>query len=163
MKKEAQIELSFGMIFAIFLIVAAVAVTFYAIIYFVKSGKCVEIGLYYQDLKEEIDRAWASEITQKPVSGALPSAIEKVCFGSLESSYSGFEKEHENIERLSRRSTNNVFVYPAEKACGKESSSFNLEHVEIESFFCVDNGEEGAKIKLSKSASEALVKIEAAE
>lgn len=159
MNKKGQIEMSFGMIFAIFLIVATVAVAIYAITYFVNSGKCVELGLYYQDVKEEVNKAWASEITQKTISGTLPSKIEKVCFGSLESDYSGFEKEHDNIERLSRRSTNNAFVYPAEKACGKESASANLEHVKIDSFFCVDNGDEGAKIKLSKSTSDSLVNV----
>ena len=60
MNKRGQIDISFGMIFSIILIIAVVGVAFYVINNFIELKKCTEIGLFYDDLKKYIDEAWQS-------------------------------------------------------------------------------------------------------
>lgn len=160
MKKRGQIKLSFGMIFSIILIIAIIAIAFYVISYFLDLGKCAEIGLFYQDLKERTDQAWNSEITRETFSGSLPKEIEAVCFGKLTQSSLGYQGEKEAIERIFRHSENNVFLYPSENSCGKESASFDLEHAESDNFFCAPVFNGNVEVRLVKESSDSLVKLE---
>lgn len=159
MNKRGQIELSFGMIFSIIIIIALVATAFYAISYFLKLGKCAQTGLFYKDLEEEVEKAWASEITQKTFSGTIPGSVDKVCFGGLEQDFSDYDEEHKVIERVFRNSANNLFLYKPESACSKDSASYNLKHARTDSFFCVKSDDGKVKIIISKGSSDALATI----
>ena len=54
MKKRGQLQISFGMIFSIILIIAFVALAVYVIMIFLDTGKCANTGLFKNDLQQEI-------------------------------------------------------------------------------------------------------------
>jgi hypothetical protein len=159
-KKKVQLQLSFGMIFSIFLIIAIIGIAIYVIIYFLNLGKCSEIGLMYQDLEKRVDKAWISEISREVFTGSVPSGVEGVCFGNLTQSFLGFEKEHNDIERGFRHSEDNLFLYPSGKACGKEGASHKLEHAETARFFCVNVVNGKFSVRIEKNNFDSFAKLE---
>ena len=64
MDKKGQIDISFGMIFSIIIIIATVAIGFYVITYFLNLSSCTKVGLFWNSLNEEVDKAWNSDIAQ---------------------------------------------------------------------------------------------------
>ena len=159
MEKRGDIELSFGMIFSIILIAVVIAVGIYAINYFVGLGKCSEVGLFYKDLKEEVDRAWNSEITRESFDSRLPSGIASVCFGSLENGGGKFLEEYNALRRY-RNQEGNVFLYPPEKSC--DQPVLKVEHIDFSdlgNFECFDVIDGVVKFKLEKESFDNLVKV----
>jgi len=158
--KKGQVQLSFGMIFSMIVIIATVAVAFYAISYFLNLSRCTQTGNFYSSLQNEIDKAWAGEITQKIFSGKLPSGIKNVCFGNMSQNYDTgqYSKIHQELEMIAI-AKNNIYLYPVWNACDGEFASKKLEHVKIDEFFCVGVKNNEAKIKLSKGSGEALVTL----
>ncbi len=163
MKKKGQevFGMSFGMIFAIILIVAILAVAFYVISYFLNLGKCTDTALLYDDLQKEVDKAWKSSIYQDIFKAKTPRGITYLCFGSLRGD-GGADKSKKNeiIDYGDPETTNNLFIYPPTKACSAELYSHKLEHVSINGFFCIKSDNGNAGIKISKGISDSLVKIE---
>lgn len=157
MKRRGGIQLSFGMIFSIILIIAIIGVAFYAINYFVGLGKCTEVGLFYRELQDEIDRAWNSEITRDEFTGSLPGGVTNVCFGDVSSGGSG--EIYDDLKRYGRADAN-VYLYPLEKAC--DQGFRKLEHVdfsEFGGFSCFDVESGRVSIGLEKGSSDSLVKL----
>ena len=52
--KKGSIELSFGMIFSIIMIIAIVGVATYAIVSFLELGKATELSLFHQKFQETL-------------------------------------------------------------------------------------------------------------
>jgi len=154
--------MSFGMIFGIIIIAAIIAVAFYVIAHFLNLQKCTDTSLLYNDLQNEVDKAWKSTNYQDTFSVKLPSGIDFVCFGFLNQSASNLndrEKQDSLDEEYSSRSKDNLFLYPAKKTCNLDLGANKINHVEINGFFCVEKENGKLDVKLSKSSSEALVKI----
>ena len=63
MRKRGQqmMGMSFGMIFAIFLIAVFFVIAFIAINSFLDYGRGSKIGFFYEDFQEEVKDAWASQ------------------------------------------------------------------------------------------------------
>ena len=163
MKRRGQIQLSFGMIFSIILIIVTVAIAFYVITFFLGASKCAEIGFFYQDLEDRVDRSFfASRISSESFPGSLPSEVESVCFGRLaDQPPPEYEEEHSAIWRRFRHETDNVFLYPPENSCGKESASYNLKNAESDAFFCVPVVDGETEIILTfDRISDTLVQLE---
>lgn len=156
--KKGSIQISFGVIFSIIIIIAVIGVAFYVINYFLNLSKCTNVSLFYQEFQDEVDEAWNSEITRATFVGKLPGEIESVCFRDGESAGSG-----EEYEALSDyfRSRGNMFLYPPEYAC--KQTSRKVEHVDLSGLpngwycFSANNGE--VRIPLEKGSFDALVKI----
>ncbi|MEM4271607.1 MAG: hypothetical protein QXD13_00745 [Candidatus Pacearchaeota archaeon] len=161
--KKGELQLSFGMIFSTIIVIAILGVGFYVITNFISLSRCTNIGLYYNSLKEEVNKAWEADSVQKLLTKdnlpKIPSGIEKICIGNLTQSYSGFVEVREELARFSGGGRNNFFFYPPEKAC--EMAANRLEHIKTDRFFCVNVKNGGAPLKLSKSSSDALVTISA--
>ncbi len=138
-KGEGAVSLSYGLIFSIIIIVAILAVSFYAIKSFVNLSRCGEVGIFYDGLQDEINRAWTSGAYEDGFDGTLPAGIEKVCFGELSSTpiaaYSGYYEEIQDLEYVSDA---NIFLFPPDKACEGDLFSNKLEHVVFDDFFCAD-------------------------
>src|SRR3989344_6512006 len=144
-KGQGVFGTSFGVIFSIILIVALIGVTIYAIAFFLNLSGCTIIGLFYDSLQDEIDRAWNSGIYSDTL-GKIPmeelekAGIEVICFGSLESSARPGPDEQNRTELKDALFGNddNLFLSPTNKACDGELASYNIKHVQIEEFFCVE-------------------------
>lgn len=161
MKKRGDFNISFGIIFSIIVIIAIIAIAFYVITKFVGLSKCTEIGLFYDNLKDHVEKAWQSTISEDTLKATLPSKIEFICFGNLNQSP---PREYREIyNSLSKSFINfrdrNVFIYPIENACDTELSSIKLDHVKIDNFFCIPVKDRKIEIKTKKSQFDALVTI----
>ncbi len=160
MNKRGQIDLSFGMIFSIIIIIAIIGVSIYVITNFVRLGKCSNIGLFYNELKNEVDKAWSSTTYRDIFNGKLPNGIEFVCFGELNSARpDGKEGEAYDFLLRYKRQDKNVFLYPTQNACDSNLAFYRLENAKIEGFFCIPAEKGIVKIGIEKDRFDALVKL----
>jgi hypothetical protein len=158
-KREGQMEMSFAMIFSIIIIAVTVAVAFYVISHFLNVSKCTNVGLFYNDLKERTDKAWAEDITQDSYSIKVTSGVKSVCFGNLNQSYDSVDSERYEFLKRYRNFDKNVFLYPSNEACGNELAYYKLGHVKTNKFFCVDVKDGKITVKLTKNIEDSLVEL----
>src|SRR3989338_88314 len=97
MKKRGAMELSFGMLFSIILIIIFIAFAIYGVTKFLNLQKNIQTKTFANDLNFDIDKLWKSQGAQ-PVVYTLPGNVEKVCFIEDE-----FEKDI-NMEIKSEKS-----------------------------------------------------------
>lgn len=158
--KKGVMQLPFGMIFSIILIVVFIAVAIYAISAFLGWKKCAEIGMFKEDLQEEIDRAWNSEQSSKVFDRSLPSDVKEVCFIELET---GKGEKYEELKQYGYVKAN-VFFWPLEKAC-KGLEAFEIKHLDIkkitekENPYCVNVVKGRIEVKIEKGFYDAIVKV----
>ncbi len=114
--QEGPMGMSFGVIFAIFLIIIFIGATFFGIRQFFKISKCTQIGNFYDSLQREVDKVfYASSVENKEFKINLPSEIEKVCFANLSSTITNRE-DYEEIADFEFEDAN-VFLIPYNSAC----------------------------------------------
>ncbi len=82
MNRRAQqsVEMSFGMLFSIFLIVVFFGAAIYAIVFFLDLTDSTGVGQFYEKLQKEIDNAWTSSMTEKNITIKLQNGVTDVCF-----------------------------------------------------------------------------------
>lgn len=151
--KKGEISLSFGMIISIIIIVAILAVAFYAIRYFLNLKDCTELGLYAKDIQTKIDDAWNSDISKDVFSAALPSKVKSVCFGNITSQASSWD-EYDLLKNYQGRG--NMFYYPP-SSCDLKYTT--LKHVNLGNFFCVKTSKGKATVKIEKNSQDSLVTL----
>ncbi|MBS3089391.1 hypothetical protein J4461_00745 [Candidatus Pacearchaeota archaeon] len=153
MQKRGQLQLSFGMIFSIILIIVTVAVAFYIITRFLDTGECLKIQLFYDDLEKEVDNVWRSPLAEKIFRSGLSGKVESVCFGSPQLlSISNYSNEQRVLQRYSEFDYN-VFMYPTLRACDSNLGFHKLEHASIPKSFCVKTKEGEVSLRLIKERS----------
>ncbi len=81
--KKAAMEISFGMIFSIILIIIFIAFAIYGIGKFLSLQKNIQTKTFVSDLQFDIDKLWKSQGSQ-PVTYSLSGNVEKVCFSEFE-------------------------------------------------------------------------------
>ena len=158
MIKKGQVQISFSMIFSILVIIAILGVSFYVITFFLNLDTCGDVGFFYRDLDLEIEKAWKSQIYSGEFEGDIPSGVDSVCFGDLNSIGSDFYGEREFLKKY-RRAEKNVFLYPEAEGCDIGMSTYKVEHVDIEGFWCVDVVGGKVTLRLERDNSGALVKL----
>lgn len=153
MKKGAQLDISFGMIFSIILIIAFVAFAGYMIVKLVIPAGCVTTGLFKTDLQENIDRAWNSEQTSFPLRLSLSTKVQSVCFVNLTKPFKGgFRNEYDSFERYMYKGLN-MFFYPTKSACS-DQLGFAVKHIDLEKItsksnpYCIMNNRGNLTIKI---------------
>ena len=78
--KEGAMELSFGMIFSIILIIAFLGFGFYAIKTFLNVNDSAKVGNFIKQLQNDVDDLWRSSQGNQQIEYKLPSKIDQVCF-----------------------------------------------------------------------------------
>ena len=86
--KKGQINLSFGVIFSIILIVIFISFAFYAIQKILVMQEAVQAKQFIEELQGDIDKIWKSAQGSQQKEYILPSKVKEVCFQ---------DDEHENI------------------------------------------------------------------
>ena len=164
--KKAQIDLSFGFIFGIILIIITLFVAFLVIKSFVNIGCSANTGLLYDDLRTEVNTDWMSSgVIQKTFSETAPGGgITAVCFGSFNSSLSSDVAKNSTDAYQALRTKyqykdKNVFVYPSDKACSSTLASYKLNHTRIDQFFCAFVKDGKISLNINKSSEEPLVTL----
>ncbi len=158
--KRGQVQLSFGMIFSIIIIIATLAVAGYIIVKFLNIGTEVSCGLYFNDLQEEIDRAYfAQGEIQDVFNEKIPDGINSVCFGNSSQQLIDRNDEEKFDEfQFYSKPGNNMFFWPR-SVCNNREFSYSLEHINADGFFCISVSNEKAGIKISKGKFDAFVKL----
>ena len=147
MRGKRGVELSFGVIFSIIVIIAIIAVAFYMISYFLKLKNCTEIGMFGRDFQDKINYAWNADSVSDVFTGILPGSVEKVCVGNLTNvpntpAYSWLDRFE--------GSGANLFFYPVPTSCGIRSGK--LEHAQFSRFDCAFTHDGKATFKLVKGS-----------
>ncbi len=164
-KAQTIFGLSFGVIFSIFIIIFIIGAAIYGITHFLSVGNCSRLGLYYEDIQKEIDKAWTSGIYRGAFSSEIdiPSKIDVVCFGNFSAppltQQDSFIRDEIEFE-ISISPNSNIFMYPVRNACEGELAVNALEHVHIPNFFCVENSDGQTPVQLSKEPTSQLVLLE---
>lgn len=158
---QQAIGMSFGMIFAIFLIVVFVVIAFIAVNSFLDIGGTASVGLFYDELQDAVSNALRSGESNRKFAIDLPSGIEKICFANLSmlpknDDYGDYDviSDYEFYEA-------NTFLVPPEKAQGmawKLIDRIDVSKItEDRNPYCVDV-DDGLKIR--KEFTSRLVWIE---
>lgn len=157
MKNRGQIQISFGMIFSIIIIIATVGIAIYFIQQFLSTGECVDIQLFYDDVKKEVDSVWRSPIAKDPYTARLPGDITAVCFGNLSSS---LPVEYQNLARYASTGST-VFLYPSKNACDGQGAHGKIDHIDMSRAVCAPVVDGKISVIFSKgSSSDKYVKVE---
>lgn len=158
--------LSIGTIWGIILIVFFIIGAFFGIRAFLNYQKCASIGMFFQELQADVDRAWNSQSAGFPFNSSLPAGSEYVCFINV----SAPAKNPSNIEQslynqimgLSWATGKNAYLYAPKKSFCE--NWFNIKHINLndKNPICVkvlSNGK--TSIKIEKNLEENLVRLSA--
>ena len=163
--KRGSIEISFGMIFSVIIIIVIIGVAVYAITAFLQIGESAEISLFYQGLEKGVNDAWTSATTNRVVSLSLPKSIEFVCFGSLATGVAP-DKYRDEMQELKEYSSGfqqqntNSFLYPPGKAGDFAFKKVNkIDFSSLGTFDCFEVKGGKVRIRLSKGEFDSLVKV----
>ncbi|HLC87186.1 MAG TPA: hypothetical protein VJH65_02850 [Candidatus Nanoarchaeia archaeon] len=164
-EKRGQTELSFGMIFSIILIVIFLVVGFYAVRAFIGIGQQTETAKFYDDLQDDINKAWKSSKVSEQQEYLLPGKIKKVCFVDFAASAEGRNQQiYENLNFGTDSLSHNILFYPTDAVEGL--SSKKIEHIDLikitenENPYCIENTNGKVKLTIKKNIGENLVLIE---
>ena len=158
--KRGQVQLSFGVIFSVIIIVATLAVAGYVTVQFWQNTKDVECKLFYDDLQKKIDVAWQADDSVSTIfTESVTDKTNMVCFGNV-SQFVANEKDQTAYDSLKNfaSSSDNLFFYPR-TVCGGSKFRFNLKHIKTDSFFCVESVDRQVSVKITKDSFDALVKL----
>lgn len=159
-KGQQAIGMSFGMMFAIFLIIVFVVIAFTAVNFFLDLGESSSVGLFYDELQGAVDNALQSQESNRKFDINLPSGIETICFSNLSNTITNPGSEHDAISDYVVYEAN-TFLLPTEKAAGmqwKEIGKINIAKItENENPYCVSVDVE---LRIRKGFYDTLVWIE---
>jgi len=137
-KKAQEIfGLSFGMIFAVILIIFFVFMAFIVIGQFFNTRDCAKIGIFFSELNKKVKDAWDSgDITSKYTID-LPSQVDAVCFANLTESFTGVNKAIGD-EMATYNTEDNTFLYASEEtSC--DFTSYYIEHLDLDKIIRSEN------------------------
>ena len=151
-------QLSFGMIFSIILIVAFLAFAIFAITSFVNTGEDLKLLDFKTGLQEGVDKLWKGGQGSQELEYFLPNDVQEVCIVDFDSRFSS--EKYSDFQRVFYGEENLAF-YPVGSADGLDSTKIN--HIDVEKItlernpkcFVVENGK--VKITLSKNFEDTLV------
>ena len=136
-KAQSPIGMSFGMIFSVILIIFFIVVAFIAIRYFLDLKKCTQVGMFLEDLQNDVDRAWKLERASNDFSVSLPSSLDYVCFVNVSDSIHGdYQEEYEEVDFYSFDSFN-LFFSPLKESC--DISTATIENLDLDWITSTDN------------------------
>ena len=164
LNKKGAMELSFGMIFSIILIIAFLAFTIYAINKFLEIQKELQAATMVKDLQGYIDKMWRGGQGSQQYIFGLPSKTQAVCLVDFTSQKSGPKEDlYNELSRTFFEKENFVF-YPVGSAEGLDSVA--MEHINItkitksENPYCFTAVKSKIKIVVKMTPGDSLVTLE---
>ncbi|MEK6875220.1 MAG: hypothetical protein AABX30_00895 [Nanoarchaeota archaeon] len=141
---RGQIQLSFGMIFSIILIIVFIAFAFYVIWILLNNRDIGSIAVFTNDFQKDINKVWSSDSASQEKTYSLPEDAEKVCF------------------------IDDSKIYFEPRASGGDFNYFEIEHINIAKMnengeFCLDVVNGKVNLILKKDEGDELVLIEESE
>lgn len=161
-KKSGQMEISFGMIFSIILVIAFLVFAFYAIKIFIGFQNDAKAGRFYDQMQLDIDRIWKSSQSSEQQEYVVPSFSDFVCFVDFSSDEKGGNSAFYSELKRAYSGNENVVFYPV-KFTGLESREINhidlMETTSGENPLCIKTSNGKVSLNLKKDFGEALVTI----
>ena len=124
---DGQIQMSFGMIFSIILIIAFIAFAFYAIKIFLNTQNETQTGKFINDFQADINRIWGGSVeSSEEHEYSLPQKVSSVCFVDFSSGSQATATNTELFSELRRGyyGNENMIFYPIGSS-GIESKQIN--------------------------------------
>lgn len=138
--KSGVLDLSFGMIFSVILIIIFLAAGFYAITKFIALQQSIQIEKFMSDFQNDVDAMWKSPQGSQQVSYILPTKITSVCFKV---------DEFENLQ-----------FHSTEIIGGKMIQHLDIAKItEKENPFCISNIKGKVSFTIVKNYGETLVTV----
>jgi len=170
MEKRGQeaIGMSFSTIFSIILMVVFITVAIFVIYKFIEYKRCTEIGLFIEDLGEEIETAWKSEKHVNTLERSLPGNLDYVCITNLSDNFKGTpgsieETIYDEIDYYYEFEVSNLFFYPFENSCGLQHELENIDLGKItsaENPYCIPvDGKVEIEVSINRRNGETLVNL----
>ena len=159
-KKKGQMQLSFGMIFSIILIVAFLAFAIFAIIKFLGTSEDIQILDFKDQVIEDVDKLWKGSQGSQEREYFLPKEIKEVCIVDFSSHLSS--EKYKDFQLISY-GTENLAFYPVGSASGLDST--NIKNIDVEEITsdrnpkCFEAIKGKVKITISKEYGENLVML----
>jgi hypothetical protein len=139
--KTAQLNLSFGMIFSVILIIVFLVAGFYAIKKFVELQQTIQIQNFLKNFQDDVDKMWKSAQGSQVVTYALPTKISSICFS---------DDEFWNL-----KFTSNEIIQ------GKMINNIDITSITAkESPYCIMNVKGKVSLTIVKDFGETLVRVE---
>ncbi len=158
-QRRGQLHLSFGMIFSIIIIIATLAIAGYILVRFLDFGTTISCKIFFKNVQDEIDKAWAADLTSKVIAFPVPKEVLGACFGN--STQSPLKsKDQERFDDLQAfQGDSNVYLYPSGKGCSFSDGHFTLKHAQTPGFFCVAQQNSKIQFRLTKEFHDASVRL----
>jgi len=136
-RKRGQLDLSFGLIFSVILIVAFLGFAVYAIVNFLGMKDKIEVGKFIADFQEDVNVLWRSMQGMDDFSYSLPLKIKEVCF--IDSTKGKKGRNASIYEELNMRLAKdaNLIFYPL--GSSKGLFSVNIEHIDLSNMTKMNN------------------------
>ncbi|MCK4997017.1 hypothetical protein KAS08_01820 [Candidatus Pacearchaeota archaeon] len=150
-KAQQTMSMPFGMIFAIFLIIVFVVFAFMAVGGFLDIGKSADVGMFYDELQEEVNDAMRGQSSESTFRINLPKKIKQVCFANLSATITNPGSEYDAIRNYEVYEAN-TFLLPPEFASNMQWKM--IDHIDVAKItatknpYCV-NVKDDLKIKKS--------------
>jgi len=159
--KRGQMEMSFGMIFSIILIVIFIAFAVYAILKFIETQRTTQVASFLNDFQIDIDKMWQSSGGSQESNYNIPSNIEYVCLIDYESRANNQENIYNELKQ-NYNGKKNIFFYPLNSGKGFEKEIKNIDikkTTDSKNPFCIKSTKGKIKLTIKKDFGEALVTI----
>lgn len=138
--KKAQMNISFGMIFSIILIVIFIAFAFYVIQKFLGLQESILNEKFVSDLQNDVNSAWRASQSSREISYHVDRNVIEVCFRESET-YNLFIETKKGILRK------NIDNLDMEKIIGNEGE------------FCIPSSDRKIQMIIEKDFGDTLVTI----
>lgn len=135
--RKGQLQLSFGMIFSIIIIIATISIAFYFIQKILAAQECTKIELFKSDLQDTIDKVWRSPFGSESFSSTIPSGVKKVCIGNPSLASAQYKSILEEADSYLDEGENFI-ILPIKEACKGNLATAELKHIK-DSFTCFDS------------------------
>ena len=159
--EKAQMQISFGMIFSIILIIFFLAFAFFGIRTFLGVQDSAKTAKFLNDVQSDIEKVWKSSQSSEEKEYFLPGKKSLVCFVDFLASARGSKAGIYNELKRADYGKENVVFYPLDFE-GTESAE--IKHIDLgaiteaENPFCLENINGKVKLRLTKDFSDSLVK-----
>ncbi|MEX2017238.1 MAG: hypothetical protein WD876_02095 [Candidatus Pacearchaeota archaeon] len=165
-QNRGQINLSFGMIFSIIMIIVFIAFAFYAIGKFLNIQKAAQGAQFIDALENNVEKMWRSEQGSQELEYKLPNTVEIVCFADFsggEMARPSTARELYSELRFSYFGEENMFFYPTGSAGGIDAVKIeNINLIGItsqENPYCIQTKDGKIKLIIKKERSDGLVTV----
>ncbi len=150
--KRAQMEIGFGVIFSIILIVVFISFAIFGIIKFLDTQSNIQAEAFKKKLQDDINSAYMSVSVSNPVKYDVPRNVQKVCFIRDRLVYEGGDL-YENMYFVPERKYDGALLKNIDiiKILSNPESSGEE--------FCVSANSGKIAVTLKKSSGDTLVTI----